>query len=118
MNYYEARQIKTPDGQPSGLWHYTQMNDGRIWPTGYCAEGCPGHPTPEEAQEHQRQYLLDHARYDRRMSNQMRRCRACDAYTDRYVEVNGEPYVLCDAHHNRESLDTLVKCPERSMSSW
>lgn len=34
MNYYEARQI-LKDGKPDG-WHYTVMNDGDVWPVGYC----------------------------------------------------------------------------------
>lgn len=38
MNYYQARQMVE-----SGLWHYTCMNDGSVWPVGYCApdEACP-----------------------------------------------------------------------------
>ena len=30
MNYYAARQ------KEGGRWDYTCMNDGRIWPIGYC----------------------------------------------------------------------------------
>lgn len=43
MNYYEAREIQTKEGQPTGLWHYTCKNDGRIWAVGYCSskELCP-----------------------------------------------------------------------------
>ena len=36
MNYYEAREL-TVGGNPSGLFHFTQMRDKRIWPVGYCA---------------------------------------------------------------------------------
>jgi hypothetical protein len=32
MNYYKARERK------DGRWDYTCMNDGMIWPVGYCAK--------------------------------------------------------------------------------
>ena len=32
MNYLQARQREV-----EGRWDYTCMNDGRIWPVGYCA---------------------------------------------------------------------------------
>ena len=32
MNYYDARQR-----EGDKRWDYTQMNDGRVWPVGYCA---------------------------------------------------------------------------------
>ncbi|MHB1950232.1 MAG: hypothetical protein ACYCQK_02005 [Acidiferrobacteraceae bacterium] len=36
MNYYDARQR-----QDDKRWDYTRMNDGRIWPVGYCASKAP-----------------------------------------------------------------------------
>jgi hypothetical protein len=120
MNYYQARELRTADGKPAGLWHFTCQNDNRIWPVGYCAQGCVGHDTPEGAQEHYRQYLLDTARYDGRMSGQQRACRVCGAWTQRFAETEAGTslYVLCDEHCNRESLETLVKAPEWITSSW
>ncbi len=120
MNYYEARELKGADGNPAGLWHFTCQNDNRIWPVGYCAQDCPGHPTREEAQEHYRQYLLDNARYHVRMSNQQRPCRICSVWTQELVELElgTSRYVLCEAHQNRESLDILVKAPTWISSSW
>jgi hypothetical protein len=43
MNYYAAREIADANGKPSGRYHFTCENDGRIWPVGYCASrwGCP-----------------------------------------------------------------------------
>lgn len=53
MNYYQARQVDpAADREDAGKWRYTRMNDGAIWPHGVCAEGCPGHDTPEEACQH------------------------------------------------------------------
>lgn len=34
MNYYESRQLK--GGPNAGKWNYTCMNDGIIYPVGYC----------------------------------------------------------------------------------
>lgn len=120
MNYYQAREIKTPDGNPAGLWHFTCQNDSRIWPVGYCAVGCPGHDTPEGAQEHYRQYLLDTARYDGVMAQQMRPCQVCGEWTQGFAttEAGTSMYVLCDTHRNRDALDVLVKAPTWITSSW
>ena len=58
MNYHQPRQIEpTADRPDAGKWRYTNMNDGFVWPEGYCAE-CPGHDTKEGAYEHQTQYVL------------------------------------------------------------
>jgi hypothetical protein len=66
MNYYAARQ------RQDGRWDYTCMNDGRIWPVGYCMpykewwidlKEKMGYETrPEEIaryQAHQAQYHAD-----------------------------------------------------------
>ncbi len=84
MNYYDARK-RSSDNR----WDYTCMNDGHVWPVGYCRPWqpltCPplseayvndphqqkkhaefkdkhhddGHATEQEARECYRQYLLD-----------------------------------------------------------
>ena len=81
MNYYAARQ-----GDDDKKWDYTCMNDGRMWPIGYCSRfleaevggfaGCTqeradrhnnfrekygrhNHETKEEAFECYKQYVLD-----------------------------------------------------------
>src|SRR5205807_6842276 len=35
MNYYDARE-RQRDGKGTGIFDYTCMNDGKIWPVGYC----------------------------------------------------------------------------------
>lgn len=121
MNYYQPRQLRGPDGEALPLWHYTCQNGSRIWPVGACAVGCPGHPTAEEAVAHYRTSLLDEARYDGRMSNQQRRCRVCDTFTDGFAETgpgNSLLYVLCPEHLNRDGLDRVLVAPERMSASW
>ena len=80
MNYYEPRQHN------EGGWHNTRMNDGRIWPEGYCREH-PPHPSRDEAYECYRSYLLDSARFDVRMVDQQLRCEVCEVFTDRMAEI-------------------------------
>lgn len=63
MNYYAPRQLKNPaTGQPTGLWHYTCLNDGRVWPIGYCAgkhNRPPCHHTTElQASQCYRTYII------------------------------------------------------------
>jgi hypothetical protein len=43
MNYYKARELKTKGSNGETLWHYTCMNDGAVWPVGFCSplETCP-----------------------------------------------------------------------------
>ncbi|MFZ0173756.1 MAG: hypothetical protein WAL04_18885, partial [Acidimicrobiales bacterium] len=54
MNYDQPRQLKT------GGWHYTQMNDHRIWPIGYCADHRDApHATEDEARRCYRDYELN-----------------------------------------------------------
>lgn len=148
MNYFQAREITDQDGNPAGRWHYTGMNDGRVWPAGYCSptwntcpdckgwdavpsraggtissgcetcagkgylpvEPCPGHDTPEGAEEHQRQYMLDRrTRYDRHTPNQQHKCRVCGAWTQGFATVGeSRMYILCDEHRNREEVEKLM----------
>lgn len=121
MNYYEAREIADSDGVPTGLWHYTCRNDDRIWPVGYCSEGCPGHDSPEGAAEHYTEWLLDHIlRLDGQLSDQQLRCRVCDAWTDRFAEIDLlQTWPLCDEHRTREHVAKLLGGPVGSIvASW
>jgi hypothetical protein len=120
VNYYEARQIINPSEGPSGLWHYTCKNGRRVWPVGHCAEGCPGHPTKEEAEEHYRQYLIEHAAFGT-IRNQQRKCQKCGAWTQGMAQLGPgreRIYILCEEHQTREVLQELVPRPTWAASSW
>lgn len=48
MNYYAARELMGPNGEHTGLFHFTCENDGVTWPVGYCSSvrtcpSCKGH---------------------------------------------------------------------------
>ena len=118
MNYYQPREIRGMDGNPSGRWHYTCMNDGRIWPVGYCAQGCPGHDSKDGAYEHQRQYVLDHKlRLDGQALNTAQKCLVCGAWTDRFAEADMQQFFLCDAHRTREEVASRFEVGD-AISSW
>jgi hypothetical protein len=110
MNYCDAREMRDEKVAPSGLWHYTAQNDNRIFPVGYCAQGCEGHATPEEAREHYRLYLLDNAKYDGTLQGEQRQCEVCGLWTQAtaYMPLNMERHILCNEHCNRETLDTVM----------
>ena len=122
MNYHQPRQIDPKADRPdAGKWHYTNMNDGRVWPEGYCAQGCPGHDTKEGAYEHQTQYVLDNARYDGTDSQSKRQCQAegCDEWTQHFAEVGmASIFFLCDQHRNREVVAKLYGTVGDSFGSW
>lgn len=71
-------------------------------------EPCPGHDTPEEACEHMTQYLLENRlRLDGQYADTQYHCEVCQAWTDRFAEVDGHPYTLCDEHRTREIVTGL-----------
>ena len=128
MNYYEARKIKDKDGKPTGKWHYTCMNDGQIWPVGYCAQGCTGHDTPEEAAEHCRQYVIDNASYPpdsgAKMPKDVKyRCKVtgCKNWAITWIQT-GPPhlqaYYLCGNHDDKKGLSKVVPSFGIMIASW
>ena len=68
-----------------------------------------GHPTRDAAAACYRAFLLDlHTRYDGRNENRQEKCLACQAFTQGYAIVDDvEVFVLCDAHRDRGTLETL-----------
>lgn len=139
MNYLCARQR-----QSDGRWDYSQRNDGRIWPIGYCAgwrDFSPeehqrffmtdfwyadylsrkdqyhedGHATSEEACECYKKYELDSSLRFSEMSNQKRPCEVCQEWTQKIAMVGGySHFVLCETHANRAEVERLFSVGE----SW
>lgn len=114
MNYDDARQVNPRSHRDdAGRWRYTRMNDGHVWPIGYCAKNCPGHKTAEEAREHYRQYLLDNLQFTEgpdSLPEALYRCAApdCEEYTTGRATVRGRyllSWFLCDEHRNRETVE-------------
>lgn len=128
MNYYEPCQVAPNSDRPdAGKWRYTCMNDGEIWPVGYCAQDCPGHDDKTAAYEHQTQYLLDQRlNLDLRYVDEKHQCQAtlargdrCQEWTDAFAEINnGITFNLCDVHRTREVFAALFGSVGDVISSW
>jgi hypothetical protein len=116
MNYYYQARQRTSDGR----WDYTNMNDGRVWPIGYCGgEGGGHHATEMEARECYTKYLLDtRTNFDRKMQDQKLRCEVCGEFTDGVAEVGHASFVLCDQHRTREHSATLLGTVNQITSSY
>lgn len=118
MNYYEPRQ------KTDGKWHYTCRNDDRIWPVGYCADGCPGHDTEAEAFAHQTEWERDHITFcEYGIQGEWHECGidGCTELTRTMAEwgtggATPKLYV-CAAHATRETIAPLVEAG-RAISSY
>jgi hypothetical protein len=132
MNHYAARQIDPKADRPdAGKWRYTLANDGVIYAVGNCAHDCPGHDTPEEAYEHQRQYELDRARFygptsaeeeaaELETPGQNEKCEVCGKTCRGFGEAGPgmmRQHFLCFEHRNRDGLAQVFKIGE-SWSSY
>jgi hypothetical protein len=117
VNYYDARKR-----QSDGRWDFTCMNDGEIWPVGYCAqEGGGHHETEAEARECYRDYLLDNELRFRNPADPatLRKCEVagCGVFTGGSAELSLRTWVLCDAHRNRAEVEKLFGPVGQIMSS-
>jgi len=97
MNYYEARQTK--DKQ---FWHWTCLNDGRVWPSTPCTSDCQ-HKTQEEAERHYYEHLVASLRTVTFESAE--RCFVCGVWTPKALQPKGDMKVsyLCDEHLTKEN---------------
>lgn len=102
MNYDQPRKLADGSG-----WHYTQMNDGRVWPIGYCADhrDTP-HATEDEARRCYRDYQLNERLLLDATLGDYNPCEApsgCETLTNRAVTIDGWlRWRLCDEHRTKE----------------
>jgi hypothetical protein len=114
MNYYAPRQ------KVDGGWHYTKMNNGRIWPVGYCASHEP-HATALEAQQCYKKFICDHAAFNQgELMDAQVKCQVpeCKNHTSKSALVDHDDYYLCPTHMNRDGLEVVVRLPELITSSY
>lgn len=103
MNYDQPRQLK------AGGWHYTQMNDGQIWPIGYC-QGHGPHPTEDDARRCYRDYELNERLYLDGTIGHWNPCAypGCETLTNRDARISGwSRWLLCDEHRTKEACAEL-----------
>lgn len=135
MNYYLPRQVDPKAERPdAGKWRYTCMNDGKVWPVGYCTD-CPGHETEQEARQHYTDYELNETlNLDGEYADQQLRCEArlslglagpdapkCGAWTNRFASLGPGrmvSFTLCDKHRNRENVADLYGTVGNIASSY
>lgn len=115
MNYYDARQRESDK-----KWDYTKMNDGKVWPVGYCGESGGGHhDDADSARECYTKYLLDkRMRLDLQSADAQHRCEICGEFTQGHAEVDHRTFTLCDAHRTREHVAALFGTVGQSTSSY
>jgi hypothetical protein len=137
MNHFKARQRDT-----DMRWDYTCMNDGVVWPMGYCCEFREpnddlfewpewekrlmrankdkfhnnGHATAEEASKCYKSHQLDfRLRLDGVTHKTQHPCEICQEWTQKTASVGAwHQWHLCDKHLNRESVEELFYVGE----SW
>jgi RecJ-like exonuclease len=71
---------------------------------------CPGHATPEEAEEHYKQYLLDHSEfYSKTKEWPKDKCNVakCENEGTIYGRMGNNDYLLCDLHATKEALSDV-----------
>lgn len=119
MNYEQPREIRGSDGKGTGKYHWTCQNGDRIWPVGYCAEGCPGHHSPEDAAEHYRQWVIDQGFDVSTSDSQRHKCAECGEWTwdQLHLKGSGNVLFLCENHRDREIIDKHVPLVTRSIHS-
>ena len=87
---------------------YSCRAHGRLWALGYCSPRCR-HATSEDAAAHYREYLLDTARYDGHWQGVAYRCELCDAWTDRFAQLESFTlHRLCPRHLTRDGLAQIL----------
>lgn len=107
MNYYQARQ-RAKDGK----WHFTCRNGKHIIPVGFCAEDCPGHDTPEGANEHYRQHLLSNAVFKETFIVEVP-CKVCQTLTKHGAILQMSTIPLCGDHNDLETLEKVYGPPSQ-----
>lgn len=137
MNYLQPRQRVS-----NKRWDYTNMNDGVIYPIGYCREfkeldgylmpvseeqkeehrkfknkyHSNGHDTYEDACKCYKEYLLDHFIRIRENKDAQHKCKVCNEWTTQAVEVNGFGggffEYLCSKHSSREEIEKIFNVGE------
>lgn len=111
MNYAEARERKDENGNPSGLFDWTVMNDGIIHRAHPCTDECV-HTTKDDATRHFYEWSLAQVKeyFDEVMQH---KCEVCGKWTQTQLGAFGfssypfGPTYLCDEHRNLDELKKI-----------
>ena len=103
---------KCESGADSGKWYTVIIERGDERRAGYCAIGCAGHDSSDEALAHHLQFQLDREAnlwLDRRALPG--ECEICGARTTLRARLGRDTklFVLCRQHQSTSSLQTLFR---------
>lgn len=98
-------------GAETGKWYAVEVERQAVRRTGYCALGCAGHESSEEALAHHLQYQLDRQTdlwLDRRGAQD---CEICGNPTTLRARLgrNTKLIVLCQQHQSTHSLQKVFQ---------
>jgi hypothetical protein len=99
-------------GDEKGRWFTVVVEGKTVRRTGYCAFGCVGHGSSDEALAHHLQYQLDRETdlwLDRRSLGG--KCEICDDHTTLHARLGRGTrlFRLCQNHHTTSSLKILFR---------
>jgi hypothetical protein len=98
-------------GADAGKWYAVVIDRQAVRRAGYCALGCSGHESSDEALAHHLQYQLDRETdlwLERRVPQD---CEICANPTTLRARLgpNSKLFVLCRQHQSTHSLQKLVE---------
>ena len=98
-------------GADAGKWYAVVVERQSVRRAGYCALGCPGHESSEEALAHHLQYQLDRQTdlwLERRGAQD---CEVCGDPSNLRARLgrNTKLFVLCQQHQSTHSLQKVVQ---------
>jgi hypothetical protein len=105
-------------GDDTGRWFTVVLEHKAIRRIGYCALGCVGHDSADDALAHHLQYQLDRETdlwLDRRTLGGQ--CEVCGEHTTLHARLGRgtKLFRLCHAHHTTSSLKVLFR---KRVAQW
>jgi len=112
-----TQPLRIESGPNAGHWHMTSSSGSTPpHPVGYCANGCPGHDTAEEAVRHYHEWRADEAEI---RSLEKEPCDVCDQARTHVALFSGirSPVYLCATHANRDGVLKALSGSKQSNNS-
>jgi hypothetical protein len=102
---------KCEDGADAGKWYAVVIDGQAVRRAGYCAVGCSGHESSDEALAHHLQYQLDRETELWLERHVPRDCEICGDPTTLRARLGRDTrvFVLCRQHQSTHSLQKIVE---------